>query len=172
MRDVVKRGTATRALSLKRGDLSGKTGTTNDFVDAWFCGYQPSVVGIAWVGFDQPRKLGDKETGGFAALPIWIGYMEKALKGVAETYMDAPPGLVAITTQDEGRSELIYQEHVPPPPPVAPENTEIHAPVAPVTPAAPAVPPVSAPPPAPPRERDLPPHFEQRGAPTPASAPA
>ena len=66
------------ALSLKRGDLAGKTGTTNDYVDAWFCGYQPSAVGIAWIGFDQPKKLGNGETGGFAALPIWIGYMGKA----------------------------------------------------------------------------------------------
>lgn len=122
MRDVIKRGTATRALSLKRGDLAGKTGTTNDFVDAWFCGYQQSIVAVAWIGFDQPKKLGNGETGGFAALPMWIGFMEKALKGVPEAYMAVPPGLVAIATYDGGRSELIYKEHVPPPPPKEKED--------------------------------------------------
>jgi penicillin-binding protein 1A len=78
MHDVVRRGTATRALQLKRGDLAGKTGTTNDFVDAWFCGYQPTLVGVAWIGFDQPKKLGNGETGA-TALPMWIGFMEMAL---------------------------------------------------------------------------------------------
>lgn len=122
LHDVVRRGTATRALQLKRGDLAGKTGTTNDFIDAWFCGYQPSLVGIAWIGFDQPRKLGNGETGGFAALPIWIGYMEKALKGVPETSMAMPSGLISINTSPDGSSnsagkeELIYKESLPPPP--------------------------------------------------------
>ena len=72
-------GTAARAMSLGRHDLAGKTGTTNDFIDAWFNGYQPGLVGIAWVGFDQPRKLGSNETGSLAALPIWIEFMRKAL---------------------------------------------------------------------------------------------
>ncbi len=85
MKDVVRRGTAARAgQALKRSDLAGKTGTTNDYVDAWFCGYQPSLVGVAWIGFDQPKRLGNGETGGSAALPIWIGYMAKALKDVPE----------------------------------------------------------------------------------------
>jgi penicillin-binding protein 1A len=124
MHDVVRRGTATRALQMKRGDLAGKTGTTNDFVDAWFCGYQPTLVGIAWIGFDQPKKLGNGETGAFAALPIWIGYMDKALKNVPESFMPTPPGLVTVkvTTDSAGEAadkgtELIYKESLPPAPP-------------------------------------------------------
>lgn len=121
MHDVTRRGTATRAVqTLKRHDLAGKTGTTNDYIDAWFCGYQPTVVGIAWIGFDQPKKLGNGETGGSAALPIWIGFMDKALKGMPETYMDAPDGLIGITADDPGGRgpvrEFIYREHIPPPP--------------------------------------------------------
>jgi len=124
MHDVVRRGTATRALQLKRGDLAGKTGTTNDFVDAWFCGYQPTIVGVAWIGFDQPKKLGNGETGGSAALPIWIGYMDKALKNVPESFMEKPEGLVTVTIQAGGAgeaagkgTEMIYKESLPPPPP-------------------------------------------------------
>jgi penicillin-binding protein 1A len=118
MHDVVRRGTAARAaVVLKRSDLAGKTGTTNDYVDAWFCGYQPTVVGIAWIGFDQPKRLGNGETGGFAALPMWIGYMEKVLKGVPESFMAKPPGLTAITAEDPTRGstqqELIYSEQLP-----------------------------------------------------------
>ena len=117
MHDVVRRGTATKALSLKRGDLAGKTGTTNDYIDAWFCGYQPTVVGIAWIGFDQPKKLGNGETGGSAALPIWIGFMEKALQGVSESYMEQPEGLVTINANDPGGKgkgqEFVYKEHLP-----------------------------------------------------------
>ena len=117
LHDVVRRGTATRArAALKRDDLAGKTGTTNDYIDAWFCGYQPTVVGIAWIGFDQPKRMGSGETGGTAALPIWIGYMDKALKGVPETFMDMPEGLTAVAAQDpSGRvqKELIYKEQLP-----------------------------------------------------------
>lgn len=95
LRDVTIYGTAAKAsATLKRHDLAGKTGTTNEYVDAWFCGYQASVTGCAWIGFDQPKKLGDKETGGVAALPIWIGYMSRALKDVPETLPEAPAGLV------------------------------------------------------------------------------
>ena len=79
---------------LKRPDLSGKTGTTNDSIDAWFAGYQPHIVGIAWIGYDQPRNLGNKETGGGLALPIWIGFMQKALKGEPVVEREAPSGLV------------------------------------------------------------------------------
>jgi penicillin-binding protein 1A len=134
MHDVVRRGTATRALALKRGDLAGKTGTTNDFVDAWFCGYQPTVVGIAWIGFDQPKKLGNGETGGFAALPIWIGYMEKALKNVPESFMATPEGLVSVKVPAEGTgeadkgTELIYKESLPPPPPPLQDGGEAEGP--------------------------------------------
>ena len=119
MHDVVRRGTATRAAAvLKRGDLAGKTGTTNDYIDAWFCGYQPTVVGVAWIGFDQPKRMGSGETGGSAALPIWIGFMETALKGVPESWMEAPEGLVSVTANDpNGKTskEFVYKEHLPPP---------------------------------------------------------
>jgi penicillin-binding protein 1A len=97
MRDVVKSGTATRALSLRRNDLAGKTGTTNDSHDAWFAGYQPTIAAVAWVGFDQPRNLGEKETGGGLALPIWINYMGKALKGVPDIQRDPPAGVTQIS---------------------------------------------------------------------------
>ena len=146
MHDVVRRGTATKAMSLKRSDLAGKTGTTNDYIDAWFCGYQATVVGIAWIGFDQPRKLGNGETGGSAALPMWIGFMEKALNGVSESFMDEPEGLVAINANDPAGkakgTEYVYKEHIPgadetiapaepekPPPPPPPEKQQAPAPV-------------------------------------------
>ena len=96
LRDVVRKGTATPALRLKRGDLAGKTGTTNDAFDAWFAGYSPSLAAVAWVGYDQPRKLGERETGGGLALPIWINYMAVALKGVPESPATAPSGVVSI----------------------------------------------------------------------------
>jgi membrane peptidoglycan carboxypeptidase len=83
LHDVVVYGTGARVQALKRKDLAGKTGTTNDNVDAWFCGYNASLVGVAWIGYDQPRSLGNNETGGVAALPIWMSYMEKILKTVA-----------------------------------------------------------------------------------------
>jgi penicillin-binding protein 1A len=117
LHDVVRRGTGIRAYNtLKRGDMAGKTGTTNDYIDAWFCGYQPTVVGIAWIGFDQPKRMGSGETGGTTALPIWIGYMERALKGLPEAYMDMPEGLTAINAEDPAgkvRKELIYKEQLP-----------------------------------------------------------
>jgi len=94
LRDVVRSGTATRARVLKRSDIAGKTGTTNDSIDAWFAGYNPRVAAVAWVGFDQPQKLGDRETGGGLALPIWIDYMATALKGVPEVQLPPPPGVV------------------------------------------------------------------------------
>ncbi len=96
LRDVVRMGTATRARTLKRNDLAGKTGTTNDSIDAWFAGYNPRVAAVAWVGFDQPHKLGDRETGGGLALPIWIDYMATALKGVPEQDPQPPQGVVRI----------------------------------------------------------------------------
>jgi penicillin-binding protein 1A len=117
MHDVVRRGTATRAaIALKRGDLAGKTGTTNDYIDAWFCGYQPTVVGIAWMGFDSPKRLGNGETGGAAALPIWIDYMEQALKGVPESWPEAPPGMLSVAVKDPSgaeTNEMVYSEHLP-----------------------------------------------------------
>jgi penicillin-binding protein 1A len=91
LQGVVARGTAVKANSLKRSDLAGKTGTTNDAFDAWFAGYASQVVGITWVGFDSPKSLGDKETGGGVALPIWIEYMAKVLPGIPEEAHKAPP---------------------------------------------------------------------------------
>ena len=116
LRDVTIYGTGAKAsVALKRQDLAGKTGTTNEYVDAWFCGYQMTVSACAWVGFDQPRKLGDKETGGAAALPIWIGYMGRALKNVPIQTQEAPEGLV---TLGSGRDRsYIYAENFRPEPP-------------------------------------------------------
>ena len=77
------RSTAAKARQiLKRNDLHGKTGTTNDSIDAWFAGYQPTLAAVAWMGYDTPRKMGSNETGGGLSLPIWIAFMEHALKGV------------------------------------------------------------------------------------------
>ena len=120
MQDVTRYGTAARATRLGRNDLAGKTGTTNEFVDAWFAGYQPNLVGIAWMGFDQPKSLGRNQTGAAVALPIWIGYMEKALKDVPEAPRTVPVGVVSVPVMGvlgEGRlaPEYFYQEAVPPP---------------------------------------------------------
>ena len=124
MRDVVRMGTAGRAMRLGRGDLAGKTGTTNDFIDAWFCGFNSNLVAIAWIGFDQPQTLGRGETGGTAALPIWMGYIGATLKGVAEQAFTPPPGVVAIKVSSEtgaraidgepGVVDFFYQEFPPP----------------------------------------------------------
>ncbi len=97
MRDVIRMGTATKALSLGRQDLAGKTGTTNDHVDAWFTGFQPSLVAVAWVGFDKPASLGARETGAQAALPIWISYMERALRTIPESLQVVPPGITTMS---------------------------------------------------------------------------
>jgi penicillin-binding protein 1A len=121
LHDVVRYGTGARAMSLGRKDLAGKTGTTNDLVDAWFAGYQPTLTAIAWIGFDQPRKLGNSETGGVAALPIWMNYMSKALKGVDETFQPVPEGVVSAAinpdtgqaASDSKMSDYFYRENVP-----------------------------------------------------------
>lgn len=96
MRDVVKSGTGRRALSLKRNDLAGKTGTTNDQKDAWFSGFNHKVVTTVWVGFDDSKPLGKRETGASAALPMWIDYMRVALDGMPESIMERPAGLVTV----------------------------------------------------------------------------
>ncbi|MES2025394.1 MAG: penicillin-binding protein 1A [Pseudomonadota bacterium] len=96
LKGVVTSGTAIKAMSLKRTDLAGKTGTTNDSFDAWFAGYQPNIVGIAWIGFDQPKNLGNRETGGGLALPIWINYMQKALKDVPMVERTVPEGIITV----------------------------------------------------------------------------
>lgn len=96
LRGVATSGTAARAKQvIKRNDLAGKTGTTNDSVDAWFAGYTPQLVGVAWLGYDQPKSLGSRETGGGAALPVWMGYMQNALKAFPEEKRPSPPdGLI------------------------------------------------------------------------------
>ena len=123
MRDVIKVGTATKALSLGRQDLAGKTGTTNENRDAWFAGFHPSLVAIAWIGFDNNSPLGDKETGGGAALPIWMSFMGKALRGVPEAKLTVPPGVVQLAINPETGNqdpdnpnkifEYFYQENLP-----------------------------------------------------------
>lgn len=131
MQDVIKHGTGIRAMQLGRQDLAGKTGTTSDSIDAWFCGFQPTLVGIAWMGFDQPHSLGDHETGGGAALPIWISYMGKALKDVPEALYTMPDNMVAARINEAGHRdehgqliEYFYQENLPPeqPTPAPSEN--------------------------------------------------
>jgi penicillin-binding protein 1A len=121
MRDVVRGGTAARAMQLGRQDLAGKTGTTNDNVDAWFCGFNATEVGVAWIGFDQPRTLGTNETGAVAALPIWMAYMAKSLKGVPEVPLKTPDGILVARINAEtgmrenegGVSEYFYAEFPP-----------------------------------------------------------
>jgi len=122
LNEVVRSGTGARAMQLRRSDLGGKTGTTNDFVDAWFAGYQANLVAVAWIGFDNPRSLGRNETGSQAALPMWISYIGAVLKGVPEKPLTAPPGIVTaridpetgMRSEDGGVSEYFYQEYVPP----------------------------------------------------------
>jgi penicillin-binding protein 1A len=124
MRDVIRAGTGARAMSLGRQDLAGKTGTTNDHVDAWFCGFQARTVAIAWIGFDTPASLGANETGSEAALPMWMDYMGTALKGVPETDFEPPAGVVQVSIdpatglrEPDGHSHTVdyfYQESQPP----------------------------------------------------------
>lgn len=101
LRDVIKRGTGRRALSIGRSDLAGKTGTTNDQRDAWFNGFNPSLVAVTWVGFDNNKPLGDKETGGRAALPIWMSFMKEALKDTPNMPLSQPEGIVGLLIDSE-----------------------------------------------------------------------
>jgi penicillin-binding protein 1A len=95
LNEVTSTGTAAKAqAALRRRDIYGKTGTTNDSLDAWFAGWQKGVVAVAWMGYDSPRKLGERETGGGLALPVWIDYMAAVLKGVPVSEPSPPPGLV------------------------------------------------------------------------------
>jgi penicillin-binding protein 1A len=94
--DVIKRGTGRRALSLNRGDIAGKTGTTNEAKDTWFNGFTRNLVATVWVGFDQERPLGEAEEGARTALPIWIQFMGEVLKGVPEQQRSMPDGLVTL----------------------------------------------------------------------------
>jgi penicillin-binding protein 1A len=124
LRDVVKRGTATRAKSLGRNDLAGKTGTTNGPTDAWFSGFNSHLVTTTWVGFDNNQKLGRGEYGGVAALPIWINFMEVALDGVPENLSAQPDGVITVRIDPEtgeraspsnpnGIFELFLEENAP-----------------------------------------------------------
>ena len=97
LQEVARSGTAAKVYAtFKRPDLYGKTGTTNDSVDTWFNGFHPTLVAIVWIGFDQPRSLGDRETGGGLSLPVWINFMETALKGVPIMEPTAPQGVVNV----------------------------------------------------------------------------
>lgn len=97
LQDVTRAGTAARAqATLKRPDLYGKTGTTNDVVDAWFAGFQPQRVAIVWLGYDQPRSLGSHASGGSLAVPVWIDYMQSALKGVPVSELPPVEGVVPV----------------------------------------------------------------------------
>ena len=96
MRDVIRFGTGRRALVIGRKDLAGKTGTTNEQRDAWFTGFNADLATIAWVGFDNPRPLGDRETGARAALPMWVDYMRDSLEGVEEKELEQPAGMVSV----------------------------------------------------------------------------
>ncbi|TAM30333.1 MAG: penicillin-binding protein 1A [Paraburkholderia sp.] len=104
---VAQHGTGAKSNVLKRTDLAGKTGTTNDSRDTWFAGYQHTLTAIAWLGYDNPRSLGDKETGGGLALPVWIDYMARALKGVPTYQMPMPEGVVTLG------DELYYADLTP-----------------------------------------------------------
>ncbi|MEA3086026.1 MAG: penicillin-binding protein [Paraburkholderia sp.] len=107
LQSVAQRGTGAKTNVLKRTDLGGKTGTTNDSRDAWFAGYQHTLTAIAWIGYDNPRSLGDKETGGGLALPVWVEYMARALKGVPEYKMPMPDGVTEVG------SELYFDDFTP-----------------------------------------------------------
>ena len=107
LKGVVRSGTGAKAMALKRTDLAGKTGTTNDSVDAWFAGYQAKLVGIAWMGFDQPRNMGNRETGGGLALPIWMGFMQTALKNIPMEERAVPNGII------EADGDYYYVENPP-----------------------------------------------------------
>ena len=126
MQDVIRRGTAARAMQLGRHDLAGKTGTTSDFTDAWFDGFNQQLVAVAWIGFDQPRSLGKGEVGARAALPIWMNYVGTVLGGKPETPLSMPDGVVRVPiippsgqTLESGQEvqagmgDYVYQEDVP-----------------------------------------------------------
>lgn len=120
MQDVIRHGTGFQAMKLGRQDLAGKTGTTSDSVDAWFCGFHPTLVTITWIGFDSPRTLGEKETGARAALPMWMDYMGAMLKGVPEAVYNIPDGVVAARINANGlrdpNGEIVdyfYKENLP-----------------------------------------------------------
>jgi penicillin-binding protein 1A len=124
MADVIKRGTGSRARSLNRGDIAGKTGTTNEAKDTWFNGFTSNLVATVWVGFDQERPLGEAEEGAHTALPIWINFMAEALKGVTEQRRAMPDGIVTLRISPDtgalvsvenptGLPEIFIADHLP-----------------------------------------------------------
>jgi penicillin-binding protein 1A len=124
LKDVIRRGTATRAQALGRSDLAGKTGTTNGPTDAWFSGFNRNVVTTAWLGFDQNQPLGRREFGGTAALPIWMSFMKLALQdlpqrdweqpdGLTMVRIDPTSGLLAQPGQDDALFEIFRSELAP-----------------------------------------------------------
>lgn len=132
MQDVIKYGSGKKARALKRADIAGKTGTTNDQKDAWFSGYNPNIVTSVWVGFDNPSTLGRREVGGRAALPIWIEYMEMALQAYPNEPVIQPEGLLTVSVDKEsgravpsnsaGSLEEIFREELAPEVPLVSEK--------------------------------------------------
>ncbi|MCC7091876.1 MAG: penicillin-binding protein, partial [Nitrosomonas sp.] len=122
MQDVINYGTATKAKQLGRTDLAGKTGTTNNFVDAWFCGFQKDLVTVAWMGYDEPKSLGKNETGGRVALPLWMDYMAPVLKTIPVAEYTPPNGVLAARINSAtgfressgGVTEYFFSEQLPP----------------------------------------------------------
>jgi penicillin-binding protein 1A len=124
MMDVIRRGTGHRAMALGRTDLAGKTGTTNEARDTWFNGFTRNLVVTVWVGFDQERPLGESEEGAKTALPIWMGFMREALRGVPEWRRPMPDGLIqlrispqtgmlASAENPEAIPEIFMVDHLP-----------------------------------------------------------
>lgn len=126
MHSVVVSGTGAAVRALGRDDLAGKTGTTNDFMDAWFNGFGPGQVAVSWIGYDQPKPLGRGEAGARAALPVWMDYMKFALKGVPQQPPQPPPGVVTVSIDPQNGKlvpsgtpgallEVVQADHIPPP---------------------------------------------------------
>ena len=123
LKEVIKSGTARRAKNLKRPDIAGKTGTTNDLLDAWFAGFNPDIVTVTWMGYDQPKPLGKLETGSRAALPIWIDYMRPILNDYPIKGMSEPDGIIPLKINtkngmlakenEDGIYEYFYDEYTP-----------------------------------------------------------
>ena len=123
LREVINTGTGRKAKRLKRSDIGGKTGTTNDLIDAWFAGFNPDIVTVTWMGYDQPKPLGKKETGARAALPIWIDYMEPILDQYPIKMLTEPEGItpfkinpdnsLIVKPSEKGFYEYFYDEFQP-----------------------------------------------------------
>jgi penicillin-binding protein 1A len=125
LQEITRSGTAAKAQAqLQRSDLFGKTGTTNDSMDAWFGGFHPDLVAVVWIGYDNPRKLGSNETGGGLALPVWIDFMKVALQGVPVQQYPQPDGVVYAGndwvfdefSRGRGVSSVGLEDKVPKPP--------------------------------------------------------